>query len=208
MKSPRRVSLDPLPQFVPRPSRCLSEKYWNFSFLLQIYVLLIDSFCISQRGLNGGWHLPLSDRGLISAPPFKPQFPEPAIVDICGPELPSPAGRTLLNTEYLLRRDFKDLCNISYLNLHNSKITGIDVLMGLPNLKVLILSFNKIPRITGLEEFGMLERLDLSYNLLMKVEGLSGLNNLLTLDLAGNEICCPDDLRILQMQVLLLLTSC
>jgi hypothetical protein len=108
----------------------------------------------------------------------------------------------LLSTNYLQKRNgLQDFSHVSYLNLHNSNLTGMEVLQGITGLKILILSFNKICKITGLDDLCVLEQLDLSYNALSRIEGLSGLNNLLTLDLAGNEIWCQDDIGLLQLQV-------
>ena len=149
-----------------------------------------------QKVSNGRWHHSLLDNEAGSL--ANPVFHEMACTT---PRLHSAKGVPLSN-EYLHKRNgVKDFSQLSCLNLHNYNITGIDMLRGLPSLKVLVMSFNKITQITGLDDLSLLERLDLSYNLLKRIEGLSGLSNLLTLDLAGNEIWCPDDLSVLQLHV-------
>ena len=122
---------------------------------------------------------------------------------VCSTPRPHSGKGVALSVEYLQRRNGLEgsFLHLSYLNLHNCNITGVDLLRGLPSLKVLVLSFNKISQITGLQDLCVLERLDMSYNLLRRIDGLSGLSNLLTLDLAGNEIWCSDDLGLLQLQV-------
>lgn len=127
----------------------------------------------------------------------------PNACDLVCSSRPHSGKGVALSVEYLQRRNGLEgsFLHLSYLNLHNCNITGVDLLCGLPSLKVLVLSFNKISQITGLQDLCVLERLDMSYNLLKRIDGLSGLSNLLTLDLAGNEIWCSDDLGLLQLQV-------
>lgn len=127
----------------------------------------------------------------------------PNSYDLVCSSRPHSGKGVALSVEYLQRRNGLEgsFLHLSYLNLHNCNITGVDLLRGLPSLKVLVLSFNKISQITGLQDLCVLERLDMSYNLLKRIDGLSGLNYLITLDLAGNEIWCLDDLGLLQLQV-------
>lgn len=156
----------------------------------------------NERGLNGCWHLAIPGIETASVP--SPSSHDSCTFECCTTPRPHSQGGkgVTLSNEYLQGRNgLMDFSHLSYLNLHNSNITGIEVLQGMPSLKVLVVSFNKILKITGLNELCLLEKLDLSYNLLKRIEGLSGLTNLLTLDLAGNDICCPDDLGLLQLQV-------
>ena len=156
----------------------------------------------SERGLNGCWHLAIPGIEVTSVP--SPSSHDSCTFEGCTTARPDSQGEkgVTLSNEYLRGRNgLMDFSHLSYLNLHNSNITGFEELQGMPSLKVLVVSFNRILKITGLNELSLLEKLDLSYNLLKRIEGLSGLTNLLTLDLAGNDICCPDDLGLLQLQV-------
>lgn len=134
----------------------------------------------------------------------------PSAYDLVCSSRPHSGKGVALSVEYLQGRNGLEgsFLHLSYLNLHNCNITGVDLLRGLPSLKVLVLSFNKISQITGLQDLCVLEKLDISYNLLKRIDGLSGLSNLLTLDLAGNDIWCSDDLGLLQLQVCRLFLSC
>lgn len=154
----------------------------------------------SERGASSsGCQLPVADAKVV--------HPGADVLDALAAAGPAASQATgpfvrLLSTNYLQKRNgLQDFSHVSYLNLHNSNLTGMEVLQGITGLKILILSFNKICKITGLDDFCVLEQLDLSYNALSRIEGLSGLNNLLTLDLAGNEIWCRDDIGLLQLQV-------
>ena len=133
-----------------------------------------------------------------------PEIANPVSYDlVCPAPRPHSVKGVALSAEYLQRRKGLEgsFLHLTYLNLHNCNITEVDLLQGLPSLKVLVLSFNKISQITGVQELCVLERLDMSYNLLKRIDGLSGLSNLLTLDLAGNQLRCSDDLGLLQLQV-------
>lgn len=154
----------------------------------------------SERGTSSsGCQLPVADAKVV--------HPGADVLDALAAAGPAASQATgpfvrLLSTNYLQKRNgLQDFSHVSYLNLHNSNLTGMEVLQGITGLKILILSFNKICKITGLDDLCVLEQLDLSYNALSRIEGLSGLNNLLTLDLAGNEIWCRDDIGLLQLQV-------
>ncbi|NWQ73469.1 LRCC1 protein, partial [Columbina picui] len=74
------------------------------------------------------------------------------------------------------------------LNAHCNRITRIEGLGHLQNLRHLDLSSNQIRRIEGLSSLAQLRTLSLSCNLITKVEGLEKLFNLTVLNLSYNHI--------------------
>lgn len=72
--------------------------------------------------------------------------------------------------------------------LHISRITDIEGLNELSELKMLDLSSNDITKIEGLDKLTDLKRLDLNSNCITKIDGLGNLRNLTMLDLSNNKI--------------------
>lgn len=79
---------------------------------------------------------------------------------------------------------------IGILNLENNKISKIENLNGLSQLKTLILSRNQISEISGLESQSNLISLSLSHNMLKSIDSeyFMGLSNLSLLYLDSNYI--------------------
>lgn len=75
-----------------------------------------------------------------------------------------------------------------------SKISEIENLNKLSNLKILVLTFNNIEKIESIDNLSDLEELYLNENCIEEIENLNSLNNLKILDLGGNFISKIQDL--------------
>ncbi|KAJ8272776.1 hypothetical protein GJAV_G00093310 [Gymnothorax javanicus] len=103
--------------------------------------------------------------------------------------------RIMANGELcLIDKDIKSLSevplsvNVRSLNLHCNRISKIEGLTTIWQLRHLDLSSNQISRIEGLDSLASLRTLNLSCNLITKIEGLTGLLNLIRLNLSYNQI--------------------
>lgn len=76
--------------------------------------------------------------------------------------------------------------DLSKLGIH--KISEIENLNKISNLKIMILTFNNIKKIEGLDTLSNLEELYINENCIKEIENLNSLKNLKALDLSGNFI--------------------
>ena len=84
--------------------------------------------------------------------------------------------------------DIKQMANLEYLDLSNTKITDISALGSLKNLRVLYLQRNNISNISILKGLSKLEILSLNGNKLSNISTLSGLTQLSELYIRDNKI--------------------
>lgn len=84
--------------------------------------------------------------------------------------------------------DLKQMANLEYLDLSNTKITDISALGSLKNLRVLYLQRNNISNISALKGLSKLEVLSLNGNKLSNISAISGLTQLSELYIRENKI--------------------
>lgn len=84
--------------------------------------------------------------------------------------------------------DLKQLSNLEYLDLSNTKITNISSLSSLKNLRVLYLQRNSISDISALKGLTKLEILSINGNKVSNISAVSSLTQLSELYIKGNRI--------------------
>ncbi len=84
--------------------------------------------------------------------------------------------------------DLKQLSNLEYLDLSNTKITNISLLSSLKNLRVLYLQGNSISDISALKGLTKLEILSINRNKVTNINVISSLTNLSELYIKDNRI--------------------
>ncbi len=92
-----------------------------------------------------------------------------------------PAGYKSLN-------DLKQLFNLEYLDLSNTKLTNVSSLASLKNLRVLYLYKNSIKDISPLKGLTKLEVLSINSNKVSNISALAGMTNLMELYMRENTI--------------------
>lgn len=117
------------------------------------------------------------------------------------PILPQRSSFTWNDVPSMLPSMQPQLRKLTYLNLHDCRLTMIQNLESLTSLRHLILTFNNIALIQGLSTLLQLEHLDLGYNDIRKIAGLSGLHALAHLSVNNNSVQSLKDLELLHTSV-------
>ena len=89
------------------------------------------------------------------------------------------------------------MTKLTFLTLQANKLSKVEHLDKLVNLKELYLSQNFIEKMEGLSTLTKLEILDMANNRISKIEGIENLSELTDLWLNNNKIADDDDLKML-----------